>query len=237
MTSFVPQMWLEDLCVRIFCDFPNPFVGPITCAGFSAHSSISFFLKFFITRQLQERKPPSKNNSDKALQSQAWSLPSLQGKEFMNARRAGASLMLIFIQQAAPHATSPLLLCSKPAAAVPGEQAFTVTAGSSCPQQRPNPAARPWHPKSLCVHSGLAFRPSGCQDLGWKGAEKAEIGGLEAAGARGAALKRADIEQWIMQAHTERSAAFAEGEMGTAQRIWELLSAKLFFPSSNNFSL
>lgn len=138
--------------------------GPSPVLAFLLTPRVLFFI--FITRQLQERKPPSKNNSDKALQSQAWILPSLQGKEFMNARRAGASLMLIFIHQAAPHATSPLLLCSKPAAAVPGEQAFTVTAASSCPQQRPNPAARPWHPKSLCVHSALAFRPSGCQDLG-----------------------------------------------------------------------
>lgn len=112
-----------------------------------------------------------KENSTKITQTRYFRASSgafqaCRGRRFMNARRAGASLMLISIHPATPSATSPILLCSKPAAGVPGEQAFTVTAASSCPQQHPNPAGRPWHPKSLCVHSALAFLPSGCQDLG-----------------------------------------------------------------------
>lgn len=66
---------------------------------------------------------------------------------------------------------------------------------------------------------------------------KLKSGAWEAAGARGAALKGTGVQLGIMQAHTERSAALAEGAVGTSQGIQELPSAKPFFSSSNNSSL
>lgn len=79
MTSFLPQMGLEDLCARIFCDFPNPFVGPITCTGFSAHSSSSFFL-FLLPGNFRKENPRAKITQTRHFRARLGAFQASRGK-------------------------------------------------------------------------------------------------------------------------------------------------------------
>lgn len=59
----------------------------------------------------------------------------------MNARRAGASLMLVFIHQTAPNATSPILLCSNQLQECQGNKPLLSQQPAAGPSSTPTPLA------------------------------------------------------------------------------------------------
>lgn len=76
-------------------------------------------------------------------------------------------------------------------------------------QQLSPPAPQPccpWHPKLLCVHSGLVFRPSGCQELGLNKTEKVNVRRnnyfVKQHEHLGTPLKKTYIQLCIMQSYT-----------------------------------
>lgn len=125
-------------------------MGTITYAAFSAHFPIPSFFIFFTSA-----KKPAQNPERKELRMDFELFKAPGGRRFMNARRAGASLLLIFIHPAAPNATSPILLCSKPAAGVAGGTSLYCHSSQQLSPAAPQPRWLALAPEiALC-----SFRP------------------------------------------------------------------------------
>lgn len=203
----VPNVTRRSLCVPPNSEYSvNPRIplwGPSPV--------LAFLLTFIFTWRLRgrkQRKPRAKITQTRLFRMDFWAFPASRERQFMNARRAGASLVLIFIHQGhVPYFAVFQTSCRS----ARGTSLHCHSSQQLSPAV-PQPRWLALAPEiALCSFSS-APSPLWLPGFGLKGSrEKPKSGAWEAAWARGASLKRADIQLGIMQAHTEHSVAFAEG--------------------------
>lgn len=228
MTSFLSQMWLEDLCLSLPTQnilwFHKSLCGDHHLCCLFCSLPDSFFFYFLYFGKETSAKPRAKRTPNGF-----WAFQGSRGKAIHECQ-AGRGI-------AAAHLHSP----SRPQRHVPYFAVFQTSCRSgggnkpllsqqpaAVPSSTPTPLAGPGTRNRPVFIQAWPFAPLPARIWVEREQRKPKSGAWEAAWARGAAVKRADIQWGIMRAHTGHSAAFAEGEMGTAQRIRELLSANPF---------
>lgn len=141
-----------------------------------------FLLAFPLSKQRYHKRKQRKNqasNTNEIFKSEALSL-RLKGKAIhkCQARRQAQRhhwCWSSFNKMRAATSPRPTLFCCVPNSCK-SDRETSIYCHST--QQLSPPAPQPccpWHPKLLCVHSGLVFPPSGCQELGLNKTEKANV--------------------------------------------------------------
>lgn len=168
------------LCVdhhqrRVFCSLTYLLSAFIFRSQFSL-----VFPLFKVRSQKRKQCKTQASNANKIFKSGALSLKSLKGKAIHKCQAGRQALRhhwcrSSFNKMRAATSPRPTLFCCVPNSCK-SDRETSIYCHST--QQLSPPAPQPccpWHPKLLCVHSGLVFRPSGCQELGLNKTEKVNV--------------------------------------------------------------